>query len=75
MTGKSDLVADLVTGLFALVIVSIIVVTMAEFTLAAFANGSTYAKVIAVGYDLFWLYIGASYLLTGTDRESASDED
>lgn len=66
---RSNLIAELTTGVFALVMVSIVVITMAEFTMAAFSNGSTYAKAIAVGYDLFWMYIGASYLLATTDDE------
>ncbi len=75
MPQKSDFIAELITGIFALVVVSVVVVTMVEFTLAAFSNGSTYAKAIAIGYDIFWLYIGASYLLSSTDKGSASDED
>lgn len=75
MANASDLIADLMTGAFALVIVSIVLITMVEFTLAAFSNGSTYAKAIAVGYDIFWLFIGSSYLLSATDRASPDDED
>jgi hypothetical protein len=66
---RSNLIAELTTGIFALIMVSIVVITMVEFTLTAFSNGSTYAKAIAVGYDLFWLYIGSSYLLATTDEE------
>jgi hypothetical protein len=75
MANASDLIADLMAGALALVIVAIVLVTMAEFTLAAFSNGSTYAKAIAVGYDIFWLFIGSSYLLSATDRGSPDDED
>ena len=67
MPQKATSSPALITGIFALVVVSVVVVTMVEIYPRGIFQRLHICRAIAIGYDIFWLYIGASCLLSSTE--------